>query len=160
MRALWGGGKHEAGIRPGTENVAGIVGFGEAAALAHAALATSAARLEALGARLIAGMREVAPGVREACPAAHRAPHIVTLILPHPKPEALLNALEARGVFVSAGAACAARDKSHGSRAMAGALGLEKNEGLLRFSLARTTTEADIDAALRAMPQALAEARP
>src|SRR5262249_3033815 len=56
LSPVWGGGKHEGGLRPGTENAPGIVGFGEAAELAATALASASARMAALRDRLTAGV--------------------------------------------------------------------------------------------------------
>jgi len=159
LRPLWGGGKHEGGLRPGTENAPGIVGFGRAAALATAALAEGAgARMAALRDLLVAKVMAAVPGVRESCPGAPRAPHIASLVFPNLEAEVLVHALEARGVYASAGAACASRDKtpSHVARA----LGLSVRDGMLRLSLARISTEEDIEIAAACIPEAVKAARP
>jgi cysteine desulfurase len=154
VRPLWGGGKHEGGARPGTENAPGIVGFGCAAELAAGGLAG----VSALRDRLVAGVLAAVPGARVACEGGPRAPHIAALVFPDVRPEVLVHALEAEGVFASAGAACAARDKSRSP--VARALGIAERDGLVRFSLARVTTPEEIDQAVRAVPVAMKAARP
>jgi cysteine desulfurase len=149
------GGGQEQGVRPGTQGVPGAVGLGCAATLAVAALPTAREHLAALRERLLAGVGRVAPTARPTVDPAHAAPHIVSLGFPGVAAEPLLHALEARGVYVSAGSACAARDKkpSHVLRAV----GVPEDVGVLRFSFSRHTTAAEIDQALAALAQALGE---
>jgi cysteine desulfurase len=155
---LWGGGRHEAGVRPGTENVPGIVGLGAAAEMASEALAAGEqARLASLRDRLVAGVLGEVPGVRDVCAGAPRAPHIAALVFERTLAEPLLHALEARGVFVSAGSACHSHER--GPSHVATALGVAPDAGMIRFSLARTTTATEIEAALAALPGAALEAR-
>jgi len=158
LEPLWGGGRHEGGLRPGTENTPGIVGFGTAAALARRALADGAgARMAGLRDRLVAAVLAGVPGARAACAGAPLAPHIAALVFDQVRAEVLVHALEARGVYASAGAACASRERA--PQPAARALGLPDHAGLLRLSLARTTTEEDIEVAERAIPEAVREAR-
>ena len=90
---------------------------------------------------------------------AARAPHIASLAFPGLPAEPLLHALEARGVFASAGSACASR--TAGPSPALVAIGIDDRTGVLRFSLSRHTTAADIDAAVVALAAAVAElARP
>ena len=84
----------------------------------------------------------------------HAAPHIVSLGFPGTPAEPLLHALEAHGVYVSAGSACAAKDKK--PSAALRAIGVPDDVGVLRFSFGRFTTEADIDRAAEALGLALA----
>ena len=155
LSAIWGGGKHEGGLRPGTENAPGIVGFGEAAELATRDLGAS--RMGALRDRLIAGIVGAGIDARDATAGMPRAPHIAALVFARVMPEVLLHALEKRGVYVSAGSACSSRDRHPSAAAVA--LGLRDDEGMVRLSLSRLTTDEDIDAALAAVPEAVREAR-
>ncbi|HEX2570669.1 MAG TPA: cysteine desulfurase family protein [Polyangia bacterium] len=147
------GGGQEQGVRPGTQGMPGIVGLGRAATLAVAALPGAREHLTALRERLLAGVGRVMPTVRPTVDPANAAPHIVSLGFPGVAAEPLLHALEAHGVYVSAGSACAARDKrpSHVLRAV----GVPDDVGVLRFSFSRHTTAAEIDQALAALTQAL-----
>lgn len=153
------GGEQEGGLRPGTENVPGIVGFGAALR----AGGRDAAALRAGKLRLWDGLRAALRGLEvngpdPADPSAV-APHILNLsfaavtALPA---EVLLHALEAEGVACSAGSACSARrpEPSH----VLAALGLRgaRLRGSLRLSLGPATEDAELDWALRAIPAALA----
>jgi cysteine desulfurase len=159
LRPLIGGGSQERGVRPGTENVAGCAGFGVAAALAVAEMPTAAPRMAAQRDRLVtrvlaslAGARLVGPppGARRACNSATRA-------FPRVPAEALLHALEARGVFVSSGSACASRQRgrSHVLRA----IGLPDHLETIRVTLSRETTDPEVDTAAAAILAAVEEIR-
>ncbi|MBI5479824.1 MAG: cysteine desulfurase [Deltaproteobacteria bacterium] len=159
LRPLVGGGKQERGVRPGTENVPGCAGFGVAAALARAELPAAAARMAALRDRLVERVLAVEAGARLVGPppGAHRACYSATLAFPRVPAEALLHALEARGVYVSSGSACASRQRgrSHVLRA----IGLADHLETIRVTLSRETSEAEIDAAATAILAALGEIR-
>jgi cysteine desulfurase len=157
LTAVWGGGKHEGGLRPGTENAPGIVGFGEATEMATGDLAASAARMGALRDKLVAGILASGVGARDATAGVPRAPHIAAMVFPRVLPEVLLHALEKRGVYVSAGSACSSRD-AHPSAAAA-VLRLRDDEGMVRLSLSRLTSDEDIDAAIAMVPEAVREAQ-
>jgi cysteine desulfurase len=144
---LWSGGGQQHGLRSGTENVPGIVGLAEAARLATGALADTAARAGALRDRLVAAVLAAVPGASLNGAGAPRVPHIASLAFPGVPAEPLLHALEAKGVYVSAGAACASR--GHGPSHVLKAIGLRDDVGTLRVSLAATTTAEEIDAATR-----------
>jgi len=154
---LWDGGRQERGLRSGTENVPAIAGFGTAAALATAALKAGAAEeMARLRDALEAGITARIAGTRPTLSAVGpRAPHIASLAFPGLPAEPLLHALEARGVYVSAGSACAAKDRrpSH----VLQAIGVDDETAVLRFSLSRETTEPDIAAAITATAEAAVE---
>jgi cysteine desulfurase len=155
------GGSQERGLRPGTENVPGIVGFGAALA-AGAADAHGAERLRALKLRLVAGLRAAVPGIAVNGPdpaGAHAAPHIVNLAFDQVASvpaEVLLHALEAEGIACSAGSACSARagKPSHVLQAMG--LPPARLRSSLRFSLGPETAAAEVDWAVARIPAALA----
>jgi len=154
---LWDGGRQERGLRSGTENVAAIAGFGRAAALAVAALKSGAAQAVArLRDALEAGITGSVTGVQPTLAAAvARAPHISSLAFPNLPAEPLLHALEARGVYVSAGSACAAKDRRPSQ--VLQAIGTGDDTAVLRFSLSRETTEAEIASAVTAVSEAVTE---
>jgi cysteine desulfurase len=153
---LWDGGRQEGGLRSGTENLPGVVGFAAAAALAREAPA--GARVAALRDRLEALLFEAVPEARPTVTGAPRAPHITSVTLPALPAEPLLHALEARGVYVSAGSACASRTRgpSHVLRA----IGVREEDAVLRFSLSRLTDEADLPATAAALVEAVREVAP
>ena len=84
-----------------------------------------------------------------------RAPHIASLAFPGLPAEPLLHALEARGVLASAGSACASR--TAGPSPTLKAIGVDDDTGVLRFSLSRDTTAAELDAAVTALAGAVAD---
>jgi cysteine desulfurase len=156
LEPLWDGGRQERGLRSGTENVAGCVGLARAAALALEAQDEGmAARIEAERDRLEREVLEAIPGARRTVADAPRAPHIASLAFPGFPAEPLLHALEARGVYASAGSACASRTR--GPSAVLKAIGIDDDTAVLRFSLARTTSAAEVDAAVEALRGAIQE---
>ena len=156
IEPLWDGGRQERGLRSGTENVAGCVGLGRAAGLAVAAQeAGVASTIERERDRLERACLEAVPGARPTVTGAPRAPHITSLAFPGFPAEPLLHALEARDVYASAGSACAS--KTRGPSAVLKAIGVDDRTAVLRFSLARTTGPADVDAAVDALRGAVEE---
>jgi cysteine desulfurase len=160
VEPLWDGGRQERGLRSGTENVAGCVGLGRAAALAIEAQGAGVAEAveaerDGLEREALAAVADVAPGARRTVEGAPRAPHIASLAFPGLPAEPLLHALEARGVYASAGSACASRTR--GPSAVLKAIGVDDRTAVLRFSLARTTTPADIVSAIEALVGAVEE---
>ena len=153
------GGHHERDRRPGTENVAGIVGLGRAAALARRALATESVRLAALRDRLERGLLErVEEAVVNGDP-ARRVPSTSSICFDYVEGEALVIALDLKGVACSTGAACSsgAIEPSH----VLTAIGLrsEQARASLRFSLGRQNTEAQVDQLLEILPPVVAHLR-
>lgn len=139
------GGAQERHRRAGTENVAGIVGFGAAAALAQAGPGTEAPRVAALRDRLEERLLAIPGALRNG--EGPRLPNTTNVAFEGVEAEALLIALDLEGVAASAGAACAAGgiEPSHVLRAMG--LPPERVQCALRFSLGRTTTPDDVDRA-------------
>jgi len=145
MAAQMDGGGHERGMRSGTLNVPGIVGFGEAAALAARHMAAESTRLAAFRDRLLAGLRRAVPDLIVNGSLERRLPGNLNVSFPGVDGEALLVSL-CEDVAVSSGAACTAAEPSHVLKA----LGRKTDLALasLRFGLGRWTTEAEIDVAI------------
>jgi cysteine desulfurase len=152
---LWDGGRQERGLRSGTENLPACVAFGVAAGLCRS---VDTRALAALRDDLEARLCEMLPGARPTVLGAPRAPHIASLLLPDLPAEPLLHALEARGVIASAGSACASRTR--GPSHVLAAVGVDERAAVLRFSLSRFTTAAEVDQAVGALGEAVAEIRP
>jgi cysteine desulfurase len=156
---LFRGTGHEGGRRGGTENVPGIVGLGLAAELAAGDLETAAARLLALRERLEAGLRTAVPDVVVHGAAAPRLPNTVNASFPGARADRVLLALDARGIEVSAGAACASGRVEPSPVLAAMGVPRELAVGALRFSLGWTSTADDVDAAVAAVGEAVRAAR-
>ncbi len=159
LKQLLYGGHHQRGFRPGTENVAGIVGFGKAAEIASNSLENDARRLSGLRDQLEHGLLHRVPHSRINGGRAPRTPNTANLVFPGVEGEALLIALDLKGLACSTGAACSsgAVEPSHVLTAIG--LPAEDARASLRFSLGRHTTQADIDFALRVGPAAVAQLR-
>jgi cysteine desulfurase len=158
LRQFLFGGHHQRGFRPGTENVAGIVGLGKAAEIA-AALEHDTTRISALRDDLERSLLQRIPQSRVNAATAHRTPNTTNILFPGVDGEALLIALDLKGLSSSTGSACSsgAVEPSH----VLTAIGLTPAEARssLRFSLGRHTTREEIDAALLAIPQAVEQLR-
>jgi len=146
------GGHHERDRRPGTENVAGIVGLGRAAELALERLTTDAPRLAALRDALEQGLLAAVPHTRVNSARAHRTPNTTNITFPFVEGEALVIALDLKGVACSTGAACSsgAIEPSH----VLTAIGLppEDARASLRFSLGHGNVDEDVEFALSVIP--------
>jgi cysteine desulfurase len=155
---LFGGGQ-ERGMRPGTEDVAGAVGFAAAAEAAEAERETAMGRIGALRDRLEAGLREAVPGLVVNAAGASRLPTISNVSVPGADPEALLMGLDLEGIAVSSGSACTsgAVDPSHVLTAMG--VPAELAGPSIRFSLGWTTTDAEINRVLDTFPRVAARVR-
>jgi len=159
LQQLLYGGHHQRGFRPGTENVPGIVGLGKASEIARKSLAADAVRISALRDALERGLVEGVPYARANAAGAPRTPNTVNMTFPGIEGEALVIALDLKGLACSTGAACSsgAVEPSH----VLTAIGLPADEARasLRFSLGRHTTQADIDYALAVVPAAVEQLR-
>ena len=144
LRPVVTGGEQERGLRGGTLNVPGIVGFGAACAIASREMADETVRLEGLRDRLWAGLRERVGEVSVNGAMAPRLPGNLNVHVPGVEGETLLLGLTE--IAVSSGAACLSAEPSHALRA----LGLSRDAALssLRFGLGRGTTAEDIDRAV------------
>jgi tRNA (5-methylaminomethyl-2-thiouridylate)-methyltransferase len=151
------GGHQEHERRAGTENVAGVVGFGVAARLAAAERADTSARVEALRDRLAARLLAI-PGARVHGD-ARRLPGTLNVGFAGAPGQLVAIALDLEGVCVSTGAACTSGSLSPSAVLLA--LGLPPREAAeaLRFSLGRETTEAEIDRVAALMPGIVARIR-
>ncbi|MDQ3137364.1 MAG: cysteine desulfurase [Gemmatimonadota bacterium] len=159
IEAIIHGGGQQYGLRPGTENVAGAVALGRAAALAAAEQGTEAERLRALTDELAARLRAGVPDLVINGEGAERAPHVLSISVPGADSEALLMHLDLAGVAVSSGSACStgAVEPSH----VLVAMGVPRDLalGAIRLSLGRDSTADDVARAAEVMPSVVAKVR-
>ena len=160
IQPLFYGGRHERSRRAGTENVPGIVGLGKAAQLAKAALDRGddkkmAAMRDRLQQGILAQVEEAAVNGD----GAMRAPNTTNIHFDHIDGEAMVIALDLKGLKVSTGAACSsgAIEPSHVLLAMG--LRADQARASIRFSLGKQTTDEDIDIALALVPETVARLR-
>jgi cysteine desulfurase len=144
------GGGQERGGRAGTENVAGIAGFGAATAAAREGLSSDPARVAALRDRLEAGLKAASPGIVIFGADQQRLPNTTLCALPGMKAETAIIAFDLEGFALSSGAACSS-GKVQPSHVLA-ALGVPPPQAraALRISVGPTTTESEIDRFVRA----------
>ena len=152
IRPLILGGGQQRGMRSGTDNVPGAAGLACAAAEASRHLEEHRAHMFILKEHLAAGLKEMENVVLHSGEGAEGAPHIVNASFVGVRSEVLLHALEDRGIYVSAGSACASNRKQTASSVLK-ALGLPKEqlESALRFSFAFCNTTQEIDEVLEAL---------
>jgi cysteine desulfurase len=159
LRQLLYGGHHQRGFRPGTENVPGIAGLGKAAEIARAALGEDAQRVSALRDELERQLLARIPQSRANAANAPRTPNTTNITFHGIEGEALIIALDLKGLACSTGAACSsgAIEPSH----VLTAIGLppEEARASIRFSLGRHTSADEIRAALEIVPAAVAQLR-
>jgi cysteine desulfurase len=160
IEPLFYGGNHERQRRAGTENVPGIVALGKAAEIALAGLNDGTVeRLGKLRDRLQSEILQKLEDVGVNGEGARRVPTTTNIHFDHIEGEALVIALDLKGLAVSTGAACSsgAIEPSHVLTAMG--LPPEQARASLRFSLGKQTTEKDVDFALSIIPETVARLR-
>jgi len=147
-------GHQERGRRPGTENTLGIVGFGAAAAVLDVA---AWPRVAALGERLEAGLRGL--GARIHGDDRPRVGGTINAAFPGARGESIVMALDLAGISASTGAACTSGSIQPSAVLLGLGYSPEEAREAVRFSLGRTTEEAEIDAVIRALPDIVERAR-
>lgn len=159
LRQFLFGGHHQRGFRPGTENTAGIVGLGKAAELARLSLTEDAVRVGALRDDLERGLLQRVPQSRVNAATAIRTPNTTNMLFPGVDGEALLIALDLKGLACSTGSACSSGAVAPSHVLTAIGLPPEEARSSLRFSLGRHTTREEIDFALNVIPQTVDQLR-
>ena len=160
LNPLFWGGRHERGRRAGTENVPAIVALGKAAEIALEWLTSGGAeKMAAMRDRLETGILNAIDIIGVNGLGAPRVPNTTNIHFDCIEGEALVIALDLKGLAVSTGAACSsgAIEPSHVLTAMG--LTPELARASLRFSLGKQTTDADIDFALELLPETVARLR-
>jgi cysteine desulfurase len=160
LQPLLYGGSHERSRRAGTENVPAIVALGKAAEIAQRGLGDgNVQQLAALRDRLQQGILAAVKAAAVNGDAAPRVPNTANIYFDYIEGEALVIALDLKGLAVSTGAACSsgAIEPSHVLTAMG--LSAERARASIRFSLGKQNTAEEVDLALAMIPQAVARLR-
>jgi cysteine desulfurase len=145
MVSVQHGGEHERRRRAGTENVAGLVGFGKAVEIRGRDMHTEAVRLTALRDRLGDGLRARVPDVRLNGHPTERLPGTVHVSFRGVESESIVLGLDLKGIGVSAGSACTSGSVEPSYVLVAMGVPLDWAMGAVRHSLGRSTTAEDID---------------
>lgn len=155
VEPLLTGGGQERGLRAGTENVAGIAGFGAAAAAAAADLEVNVRSVRLVRDTIEAGLRASSPRITIFGSECERIPNTTLFAVPGVKAETALIALDLEGVAVSSGAACSS-GKVQPSHVLA-AMGVPEDlaRGAIRVSLGPTSTESEAERFLGAWNKVL-----
>jgi cysteine desulfurase len=146
------GGAQEKRRRSGTENIAGVVGFGEAVVQAEAEREQVYSRLAGLRAKLVKGLTDQIPEIIINGDPSRIFPSTVSASVSHVEGESLLLSLDMEGIAVSTGSACSSGSLEPSHVLMAMGIDTVLAQGTLRFSMGRGTTEAQIDHLLEVFP--------
>ena len=152
------GGGHERGLRSGTENVSGIVGFGEAMRLAIEDF-TDNARIQKLRDALIDAVLREIPSTQLNGGRVHRLPNNANFSFSYIEGESLLLRLNAKGIAGSTGSACSSKKLEPSHVLLAIGLSPVDAHGSLRLTLGRETTNADVRYVLEVLPGIVNELR-
>jgi cysteine desulfurase len=153
LRPLIVGGGHERGLRSGTEDVAGAVGFALAAELAEREREAEMLRLGALRDRLEGALRAAVPDLRVNCAGAERVASISNVSIPGASSKTLLLSLDVEGLAVSSGSACSSGAVAPSHVLTALGLPAELAGPSVRFSLGRGTTDREIERVIAVFPR-------
>lgn len=156
---LMDGGAQERGRRAGTENVAGIVGMGEAMRLAEEELSTEAARQSAIRDHMIRRALLEVPGAVLNGSREHRLPGNVNLSVPGVRSEVTLFKMDMAGIACSGGSACTAGAIGASHVLLAMGLPDARVQSAIRFSFSRDTTREEVDAAVEELKHIAAAKR-
>jgi cysteine desulfurase len=159
LEPLLYGGHSERDRRPGTEDVTSITGLGKAADLALTLMKAEGRRIAALRDRLENGLLERIPHARVNGSRAQRVPSTTNLTLPFIEGEAMVIALDLRGLSCSTGAACSSGAVEPSHVLLAIGLAPEDARASLRLSLGQQTTDEEIDFALETIPPVIERLR-
>lgn len=150
VTAQMDGGGHERGMRSGTLNVPGIVGFGMAAAIAKKEMETESKRLSALRDRLEKAFTDNVEEVYVNGNRDHRMPHVTNISFKHVEGEGLMMTFN-QNIAVSSGSACTSASLEPSYVLVALGLGDDLAHSSIRFSLGRFTTDEDVEYAIQAV---------
>lgn len=155
IRPLLYGGGQQKDLRPGTENVPGIAGLGEAARRIYTDFEEKRDCLYGLKEYFIKGIQELEGVVVNGKTGRDSAPHIVSVSFEGVRSEVLLHALEDRGIYVSSGSACASNHPAVSGTLKAMGIKRELLDSTLRFSFSEFTTEEELAYCLKVLGELL-----
>lgn len=147
------GGGQESGFRSGTENVIGIVGFGQAACEGSAALEENLGKLASLRELTLKKLADLP--LQANLPTGKCAPHILNYTLPDIRSETMLHALSRRGICISNGSACSSHSHHRSEALTAFGLTPEQIECSIRISFSEFNTLSDVEALADALREEL-----
>ena len=153
------GGRQERGLRAGTENTAGIVGFGEAVRVLEEKGRKERARVEKLAETLKRGIEEWIPGARFNGHPENRVKSTLNFAFPGLEAEAILLALATKEIYVSTGSACSEESEEVSHVLQAIGLRPEIARSSIRMSLGRSNTEDNVAVVLRELPEIIKKLR-
>lgn len=157
------GGGQQRGLRSGTLNVPGIAGIGLAARMITSNLNEERKRLFELKSFFLNEASKIDKVIINGCPVGENgeflvektAPHIMNISVNGLRSEVMLHALEERGVYVSAGSACASHSKKESSTLKSMGADAARMDGALRFSMSSFTTREELEEALKALKEVI-----
>ncbi|MCI5892216.1 MAG: cysteine desulfurase [Clostridiales bacterium] len=158
LRPIMFGGGQQQGIRSGTENVPGIVGFGLAAKIAVTDLNEKTARMEKLKTRLRNGIKNSIDNIMINTP-ENNAPHILNVSFGGAKAEVVLHSLEMQDIYVSSGSACSSHKKEPSYVLTEIGVPRQMIDGSIRFSLSEFNTEEDVDTTVEVLKKIIPRLR-
>ncbi len=156
LEPLIHGGRQEAGLRAGTENVPAIVGLGKAAELARGGV-RRAEQIGSLRDRLEKALYQLVPDAKSNGRMHDRLPNTLNMTLPGLRGESLVVAMDQHGISLSSGSACKSGSPDPTHVLMAMGRTEEQAHCAVRFSLSRDTTEQDIEDTVAALAEVLEE---
>lgn len=145
---IYGGGQQN-GYRSGTENIPGVAGLGKASELIYKDLVEDTNRLYELKKRLVDGLLKIDRVKINGPQDETGAPHIVSASIAGIRSEVMLHSLEDKGIYVSAGSACASHKHTVSDTLNAMKLSTDLMDSTIRFSLSVFTTQDEIDYTLK-----------
>ena len=158
LRPIMFGGGQQQGIRSGTENVPGIVGFGLAAKIAVTDLNEKTAKMEKLKTRLRNGIKNSIDNIMINTP-ENNAPHILNVSFGGVKAEVVLHSLEMQDIYVSSGSACSSHKKEPSYVLTEIGVPRQMIDGSIRFSLSEFNTEEDVDTTVEVLKKIIPRLR-
>ncbi|MBI3633562.1 MAG: cysteine desulfurase [Candidatus Vogelbacteria bacterium] len=153
IESLFYGGGQEGGIRSGTENVAGIVGFGESLVISQGMREKESKRLTDLRNYFADALIKQIPYVEINGSMRERLPNNLNVYIPNIESEQLVIELDAIGVAVSAGSACHSNSAGGSHVIWAISHDSKRINGSVRFTIGRSTTKKDVDFVLKSLPE-------
>ena len=145
------GGGQQRNLRSGTENVAGVAGMAMAAEMLYRKLDEEVIELYELKKYFVEGLSKIADTQVNGYTDGRSAPHVISFSVKGVRSEVLLHSLEDKGIYVSAGSACASNHPQTSKTLMA--IGLDKSlwDSTIRFSMSVFTTKEEIDYTLNTL---------